>query len=127
MAKKEPLTLSEPKDPTTGHKWRGAVFPTDFQLFNFTELEDGARSLANLDDQWISVYPTLPKGVLAAEQEANQSTIDAWWSRRKVDIHHTIIPYVKNVMAVRLGKEAGILDNQQLDMVFRDALAPLSH
>ena len=55
------------------------ALPGDFALFNFTDMEEDARYLSQMNDNWVNEPVPQPINCLAdGVHGRNQSTIDKW-------------------------------------------------
>ena len=84
---------------TRSASWRTTVLHADFVSFYFTFLEDDARALAQLSDEWVQrPNDSLPQELLPKDINTDHKTIDDWWANGAPTMHPTIIPFVRNYM-----------------------------
>ena len=119
------------KDAVDGHPklrnaWRNTVSPSDFQLFDFTEMEDNTRALSHIDDEWVLRPIESPVHVMEASLAETQSAIDSWWIHAYCDIHGTIAPFVKNYIYTHDVECSGSINPTRLNDWYYAALLELA-
>ena len=84
-----------------------------FSLFNLTDMEEDARLLSQLNDNWVNGPGPQPITCLVGGvHDRDQSTIDKWRGANKIEMRPSITPYVENdALAERQLSELPVSDD----------------
>ena len=78
--------------------WRTSVLPSGSKSSDFTEIAEDTRSLSQVSYDWlIGAFVCAPPYMEEEGRNSHQKLIDDWRSSSVPEIHHPIIPYVKNL------------------------------
>ena len=74
--------------------------PLDFKMFDFEDLEDGARALFHMKGEWMYRGESTP--IVTDHSEStipHRMIIDEWWSAFRPEMNGGIAPLVKEIHA----------------------------
>ena len=79
--------------------WGKCALPLDFRMIDFTDLEDNARKLFYMQDDWLYQDEVLPEIADSRESSiCNRKAIEEWWKSYKPQLNEKLIPCIKDLM-----------------------------
>ena len=102
-------------------QWAAGVPPPDMQEFNFTQMEDGTRKLAAVDEAWKASYVHDPffEMEMLPKYESELHVVDAWWTSEMPSVSPGVAPFIQEYMKQHEG------DTTDLGILFQSALGKL--
>ena len=81
--------------------WDREVLPLDFEMLNFSDMEEDTRKLYKMTGEWLyaqEVTPAISSETTGTLNERALS-IENWWKEYQPKIADRLVPFVRNVMA----------------------------